>query len=274
MFTELDRDTRFREVGAYYENRAVRCWEITSRGHLHGGYWDHTNADREPWHGPLRMTERVIAATPVGRDDRVIDLGSGLGEPALLLAATTGCQVDGVTASQYQADRANQRAAEQRLSERVRFRVEDATALSFAPNTFDAGWCVESIFHMGHAAALGEAHRVLKPGAHLLITDFVNLPHTSAEFMTLQDEVLYAHHITAEEYPALLDEAGFELLDLSDITSQVILAAESKNREAFQLYHDEMLQVADADYLPFVEEVAALFAANAGYIFVQARARK
>jgi SAM-dependent methyltransferase len=272
MFTELDREARFREVGAYYENRAVRCWEITSKGHLHGGYWDEQNANDPPWMGPQRMTERMIAATPIARDQRFIDFGSGLGVPALMLAEARGCRVDAVTASQHQADLAIQLAAAKGLSDRVRFRVEDATALSFPDATFDGGWFFESIFHMGHAEALREARRVLKPGAILLITDFVNLPHTTPEFVALQHEVLYANHIAADCYPALLAEAGFELMELSDLTAQVIVAADVKNRQSFELHRDELLQVADADYLPFVEEVSALFSANAGYIFVKARA--
>jgi SAM-dependent methyltransferase len=272
MFTELDRRERFREVGAYYENRATRCWEITSKGHMHGGYWDGQNAGDPPWMGPQRMTERMIAATPIARDQRFIDFGSGLGMPALALAEARGCLVDGVNASEHQLAIARQRAKERGLEDRVRFHHEDAIEVPFADATFDGGWFLESIFHMGHAAALREARRVLKPGAILLITDFVNLPHTTPEFIALQHEVLCADHITADRYPGLLTDAGFELLELEDLTGPVIIAADVKNRESFELHREELLQVAEVDYIPFVEEVSALFAANAGYVFVKARA--
>jgi ubiquinone/menaquinone biosynthesis C-methylase UbiE len=271
-YPDLDREGRFRAVSQYYENRAVRCWEITSRGHLHGGYWDETNQAEPPWAGPLRMTERMIAATGIGLNQRFIDFGSGLGPPALLLAQAKGCTVEGVNASQYQVDIATRHAAEQGQKDRVRFRVEDATRLSFPDASFDGGWFFESIFHMGHADALCEAHRVLKPGALLLITDLLNLPHTTPDFIALQHEVLCANHITADAYPALLADAGFELLQFTDLTGPVILAGDAKNRESFEYYRDELLEVADPDYLPFVEEVSALFAANAGYAFIKARA--
>jgi SAM-dependent methyltransferase len=168
---------------------------------------------------------------------------------------------------------ARQNALAEGLEERVRFQVQDAVCLPFADAMFDGGWFLESIFHMGHAEALGEAHRVLKPGALLQITDFINLEHTTPEFIALQHEVLFAHHIRREEYPALLEAAGFELLEIVDMTNPVILAADSKNRKAFELYRDEMLQVAEQDYIPFVEEVSSLFAANAGYVAVKARRR-
>ena len=45
----------------------------------------------------------------------------------------------------------------------------------FTDNYFDGGWFFESIFHMGHSLALKEAHRVLKPGAELLIADVVDI---------------------------------------------------------------------------------------------------
>nr|WP_294566894.1 class I SAM-dependent methyltransferase [uncultured Rhodopila sp.] len=214
----------------------------------------------------------MIAATEAGPGQRLIDFGSGLGLPALLLAQTRGCAIEGVNASQYQIDIAQNHAAAQELADRVRFRLEDATRLSFPDASFDGGWFLESIFHMGHADALREARRVLKPGALLLITDFLNLPHTAPDFITLQHEVLCANHTTAGAYPDLLAEAGFELLEFADLTGPVILAADTKNRQSFEYSRDELLQVAEPDYLPFVEEVSALFAANSGYAFIRARA--
>ncbi len=273
MLTHEDQALRFRQIGEYYENRAVRCWEITSKGHLHGGYWDETNLDDEPWKGPLRLTEMMIGRCPIGPGQRFIDFGSGLGLPALLLAERKGCVVDGVTASPHQCETARQHAAAQGLADRVHFHLEDALHLPFPDAVFDGGWFLESIFHMGHAEALREAHRVLKPGSVLLITDFINLEHTTPEFIALQHEVLFAHHITKDEYPALLEEAGFDLLGFTDLTKPVIWAADAKNRRSFELHREELLQVADEEYLPFVEEVSSLFAANAGYIAVEARRR-
>lgn len=270
---ESGEEQRFREIGEYYENEATRCWEITSRGHLHGGYWDEANLDQPHWHGPLRLTELMIGATAIGPDQRFVDIGSGLGLPGIMLARDKGCIVDGVTASSAQCDQAILRAAEQGLAERARFRVANALHLPFDDGTFDGGWFFESIFHMGHAAALGEARRVLKPGAELLITDFVNLPHTSEEFIQLQHELLYAHHISAEEYPGLLEGAAFGLLSLTDLTEPVIRRAASKNRESLALDREALLTIADEDYLPVVEEVAELFALNSGYVMVRARAR-
>ena len=74
-YPDLDREGRFRAVGQYYENRAVRCWEITCRGHLHGGYWDETNQAEPPWAGPNSRLRQGGGAPPhAGRPQRVAKL--------------------------------------------------------------------------------------------------------------------------------------------------------------------------------------------------------
>lgn len=269
-----EREDRFRAVGEYYEDRAVRCWEITSRGHLHTGYWDETNASGEPWAGPRRLTELMIEWTEIGKGQRFIDFGSGLGWPAIELARSIGCIVDGVNASRYQVESAIEAAEAEGLSDRVRFHLRDAVDVPFEEGTFDGGWFFESIFHMGHLDALREAHRVLKPGAQLLITDFVNLEHTTQEFIDLQHEILLAHHPTAAEYPDMLSATGFELVELTDLTEQTVIKSDQKNREAFELYKEELLTTVDAEYLSFVRSVSDSFAENSGYIIVKARNRK
>lgn len=264
--------SRFEQIGSYYEEPATLCWEVTCKGHQHSGYWDASNAEGAPWEGPRRLTEIMVEAAEIGPGQRFLDLGSGFGLPALELARRKGCAVEGVNASRYQTDKANASAAAEGLAERVRFRVADALELPFEDASFDGAWFLESIFHMGHAAALAEARRVLRPGAVLLITDFVNHQGTSEAFLELQRDILLAEHGSKEAYPDLLREAGFELLRLEDWTEPVIRRSDAKNRAAFELHEAEMLGIAEADYLPFIQEVSDLFARNAGYVFVKAKA--
>ena len=189
-----------------------------------------------------------------------------------MLAREKGCLVDGVTANQRQSESAKRLAAESGMTDRVRFSVADATDLPCEDGTYDGGWFLESIFYMGHEAALREARRVLKPGSVLVITDFVRLDATSREFTELLWDLLATAHIRKEQYPELLRGAGFELLDLVDVTREVIHMTEIKSREIVSAHREELLQVADEDYLAFVDQVNAQFVDNAGYVFVKARA--
>lgn len=74
---------------------------------------------------------RLIALLDLDESDRVLDVGSGFGGPARMIAATTGAQVDGVditaeyvAAAQWLTDRTG-------LSDRVSFTVSDIA--SYAP---------------------------------------------------------------------------------------------------------------------------------------------
>lgn len=266
-----EQDQRFRAIGEYYEQEAVRCWEVTARNHMHHGYWD--DADNgDPFEGPRRLTQIMIDMTPIAAGERFIDLGAGLGAPALMLARQRCCEIDGVNASIKQTETACRLASEAGLAESVRFTVQDATRLPFPDASFDGGWFLESIFHMGHATALAEARRVLKPGAILLIADFTNLPHTSQDFIDLQHNLLYAHHIMADEYPGLLTDAGFELLEQRDVTREVIVNSKAMNHRMMEAHQEDLMAVTDPEYLAFVAEVNDLFVANSGYVLIKARA--
>jgi SAM-dependent methyltransferase len=94
-------------------------------------------------------------------------------------------------------------------------RVEDATALSFPDETFDACVCISVVEHIGggkDADALSEFWRVLKPGGSLhLTTDVATEPHdvfvedkVYGDASSVVDErgVFYKHDYT----PAELDE--------------------------------------------------------------------
>jgi len=262
----------FEEVGTYYEDMATRCWEASAGPHLHCGYWASDALDADSRAGPLRMTEWLIARTSIGKDQKFIDFGSGFGAPAILLAQQKGCLVDGVNASAYQTGKAVAAAAAAGLADRVRFRVEDARTLSAPDASYDGGWFIESIFHMGHARVLTEARRVLKPGATLLITDFTGHERTTAEFTTLKNETLLAELGSTAAYPGMLAAAGFELVQMVDLSVESIQRGAAHNRLSLERNKEAMLAIADAEYLGFVAEVSELFAQNVGYVFIEARA--
>ena len=261
-----------KKIADYYETEEHLAWDLLTKGHIHLGYWDDNNREASLAEGTKRLTQLMIDKTEISKGQRFCDIGCGVGMPAIMLAREKGCFVDGVTISEYQKKEAEKRAGMEGVGDKARFVNADALNLPFADNTFDGGWFFESIFHMGHHAALCEAHRVLKPGSILLITDVVDIGLLTEEEKSYAKDLCNVDYVTKQEYQDLLKGAGFELIELSDITGEVIVPFESKFTEAVRAQKNEVFNILNQnkDILKGFEEVAEKFS-KIGYIIVKAR---
>jgi len=227
-------DIEQQRIVANYESSQLRVASLMLGGHLHFGYWDDDSAGIDLATAADRLSQFMIERTDIGPGQKLIDIGCGEGLAALRLAEAKGCNVDGVTISGLQRDTAAASSRRLGMEDRVRFHKCSALALPFADRSYDAAWFIESIFHMGHRAALREASRVLKPGARLLLTDLPVLPNTTEKFMAFAHEYVLGTFVGKADYPKLLEEAGFELLTVDDITGNVMPWMTPKSRQSIE----------------------------------------
>jgi SAM-dependent methyltransferase len=127
----------------------------------------------ESYHpGGLALTRRLASALELRPGQRVVDVASGPGTTARLLAAEYAVTVDGVELSETAVDQARAAAAKDGVSGRARFHRGDAERLPLPDAIADAVVC-ECAFctFPGKAAAAAEFARVLRPGGRAGITD-------------------------------------------------------------------------------------------------------
>ena len=106
----------------------------------------------------------------LGADSRVLDIASGRGGPALLLAETFGCSIRGVEISPDFHAVAVERAAAAGLSERLTFELGDGAAAAFEPEAYDAALCLGATFVWGSLADTVEALTpAVRPGGHVVV---------------------------------------------------------------------------------------------------------
>jgi hypothetical protein len=168
----------------------------------------------ESYHpGGLALTRRLAGALALGPGQRVLDVASGPGASARLLAAEFGVVVDGVDLAEPTVARARARAEEAGLADQVRMHVGDAERLPLPGAAFDAvvcecAWCT----FPDKPAAAAEFARVLRPGGRVGITDVTigerGLPE---ELTTLEAWVAcIADARTSTDYVTLLADAGLK----------------------------------------------------------------
>jgi ubiquinone/menaquinone biosynthesis C-methylase UbiE len=154
----------------------------------------------------------MLAAAALRGDERVLDAGSGAGHTALLFAPHVAhvVSVDLAPAMLAQGER---QAQERRLTN-MEFRQGDVEALPFADGTFDLVVSRYSAHHWPHPQrALGEFHRVLRPGGGLLLSDIVSYEDfttdTHLQTLELLRDRSHVRDHTVSAWRAMLQGAGF-----------------------------------------------------------------
>jgi SAM-dependent methyltransferase len=106
----------------------------------------------------------------LGPGSRVLDIASGRGGPALLLAGTYGCRVEGIEISPDFRAVAVERAAAAGLADLLSFELADGSTASFEPEAYDAALCLGASFVFGSLADTVESLApAVRPGGHVVV---------------------------------------------------------------------------------------------------------
>jgi len=120
--------------------------------------------------GAQVLSDRMVALAGIGPGDRVLDVATGLGEPAATAARAVGVSghVDGVDLSPGMLDFAQRRADRLGLTN-LSFREADANALEVPEQPYDAILCRWGLMFMQDLkATLQSFHALLKPGGRVV----------------------------------------------------------------------------------------------------------
>jgi len=81
--------------------------------------------------------DELIRKTGIDNDTYVLDIGSGVGGPAIYISEKTRCRMIGIDISDVGIERARKFANDSGLSDRVTFHLGDAMEMPFPDSTFD-----------------------------------------------------------------------------------------------------------------------------------------
>jgi ubiquinone/menaquinone biosynthesis C-methylase UbiE len=150
-------------------------------------------------------------------DDTLLDVGCGIGGPGRFLAERFGCSVVGVDLVPLRIELARSITELTAMTDRISYRVADATELGLAAHSFAHVWMLDVSIHIRDKRALfSEIARVMQPGALLVMHD---MPGPLAPAMRpVMREVPYI----APSLPQLIryvEQAGLRVLAWRDTTS-------------------------------------------------------
>jgi ubiquinone/menaquinone biosynthesis C-methylase UbiE len=212
--------------------------------------------------GAQPLNERLVDLARVARGARVLDVATGIGEPALTAARRVGPKgsVLGVDLAPGMLEQARERARDAKLAN-AEFREMDAERLELEPASFDAAtsrWGI--MLMMDPDAVLRGIRRALKPGARVALA--VWGPPENVRFISIPTQVAQRELGVPPPPPgtpgpmsmgkpgvleALLERNGWRDLEVAETTATMDFASTAQYRE-FLTDQSSSLRKAMADH--------------------------
>jgi len=182
-------------------------------------------APYDHFHGRgLEATEELAGALSVAATDHVLDVGSGIGGPARYMADRFSCRVTGIDLTAEFCDVARHLTRLLGLEDRVSFEEGDALAMPFADASFDGAYSMNVSMNIANKAGFyEELHRVLRPGAWLILSEIALGPNGDPDYPTPWARTAEASFLaTPAETHTGLEAGGFTILAARETTEEVL----------------------------------------------------
>jgi SAM-dependent methyltransferase len=164
---------------------------------------------------------------------RVLDVGAGVGGPALVLAARYGCSVTAVDLTPEFCRLARIFAERAGLGDRVTVLEGDALALPFDDESFDAAWTQHVQMNIADKPSLFRGiRRILRAGGTLAFWDIVAGDGSPLHFpVPWASEPSQSFLVSYDELRGLVCAAGFEEVLAEDGTEEARAFAATIKRQ-------------------------------------------
>eukprot|EP00009_Paramoeba_aestuarina_P009244 CAMPEP_0201522372 /NCGR_PEP_ID=MMETSP0161_2-20130828/17145_1 /ASSEMBLY_ACC=CAM_ASM_000251 /TAXON_ID=180227 /ORGANISM="Neoparamoeba aestuarina, Strain SoJaBio B1-5/56/2" /LENGTH=385 /DNA_ID=CAMNT_0047921193 /DNA_START=49 /DNA_END=1206 /DNA_ORIENTATION=+ len=180
----------------------------------------------EGFHASIARHEHYLAMKmKMEKDQKILDVGCGVGGPAREIARFSEAHVTGLNNNAYQIKRAKARTVQEDLVGRVDFVKGNFMEIPFEDETFDGVYEIEATAHAkDKVECYKELLRVVKPGGYFgsyewCLTDKYdpnNERHRELKWMIEIGDGL-PDISTTDEVVAALKEAGWEVIEAQDM---------------------------------------------------------
>ena len=175
--------------------------------------------------GGVDSTDRLAQAAGINADDLTLDVGCGIGGPALRLFDKCGCDVIGIDLIASNIEQARQRSLTRQRSitpqtNTIEFLQADALNLPFNDCYFSAVFGQDAWLHIpSKQTFINQVFRVLQSGGRIAFTDWVLANGTPpAASLEIREVAASPEMAQPQEYETLLGNAGFIHTQQTDLS--------------------------------------------------------
>lgn len=162
----------------------------------------------------LAGTLALAEAAAINADERVLDVGGGIGGPARQLASRFGCHVTVLDVTPEYCAVGEKLTDWTRLADRVAFVQASALDMPFADASFDVIWTQHATMNIPDKQRLySEMARVVRPGGRFAMFDVLAGPHQPIHFpVPWASDESFSFLLPPEETRDLIARVGFREL--------------------------------------------------------------
>jgi len=183
------------EIQNIYSGPEARLWEMVMGEQIHvGGF-----------------AESMVLAEKAGikKDDDVLDLCSALGGGLRFLVKNFDIRGFGLDGTEHMVNEARRRASEEKVADKIEFRLGDVQHVPWPSDTFDVVWGEDAWCYVTDKDKLiSEAARVLKKGGTLAFSDWIE----GSEGLTDAEAERICNNSLGLTFPYMESQKGYEKL--------------------------------------------------------------
>ncbi|GAA5507943.1 class I SAM-dependent methyltransferase [Novipirellula caenicola] len=232
--------------------------------HIHHGLW---HGNESPYVAQCQLTDTLADMARITANDRVVDIGCGMGGSSIRLAKLRGCDVTGVTLSPVQRRWAMMSSRIKRVGKRTQFLADDAERVSFDRASFDVVWSVECTEHLfDKPEFFHRAATWLRPGGRIAICVWFEGEDTSVADHRKQCEEVCQRFVcpslaTRADYARWITESGMRVTHNEDWTSRVAQTWEICKQRVQRTGVRHLAKILDREQVDFIDGFDALLRA-------------
>ena len=161
--------------------------------------------------GGFEATNELLSLCHIEDAHQVLNVGCGIGVGPVYIAKKHNCRVVGVDISEKMIEWSRRRAREERVEDKVEFRVADVLELPFEADRFDVV-IVESvlIFVEDKPRAIRECVRVTKPGGYVGLNEGFWTGQPSPELVERVKDAIGPYLSPLETWQAIWEASGLQ----------------------------------------------------------------
>jgi len=189
-----------------------------------GGEDIHVGMYQYPGEDIFQASKRTVVhmasmASPIGKDTRILDLGSGYGGAARYLASTFGCHVDCLNLSEVENQRNIDKNKAVMLTQLITVTTGNFEEIPFGDEKYDIVWSEDSFLHSGNKSQIfKEIKRVLKKGGKLIFTDPMQADDCPSDVLQpILDRIHLEEMGSVKLYKQLANDNGFKPIEIQEM---------------------------------------------------------
>jgi len=198
--------------------------------------------------GGLDTTTRFLAELDIKPNQKVLDVGCGIGGGNFLMAEKYNAQVLGLDLSSNMVGIAWERAQEHNNTN-TQFEIGDICKQNFPAESFDLIYSRDTILHIQDKEGLFALFKKwLKPGGKVFITDYCCGPKPwSDEFTAYVNQRGYDLR-TVPEYGQIFTDLGFSNVKPIDVTNLFVESLKNELKKMDQIRDDFIREFSEEDF--------------------------